>query len=275
MLRAPYKKYTDLYIYNVNTSNIQIDDEDLIGIWKDEGTSLIFFHKNKHHLFKELESKGVKVIFFNKIPYHQWESGKYIKAFKIGEIVIKPEWEKEKNDDLTKTIYIDPSVAFGSGFHPTTKMILESFYNLKKNEKIESCVDFGCGTGILSIFAAKMGVKNIKAIDNNNLAVEVCKKNRELNNFFNIQVFEDNIFNHIPVKTDTVFANLYYHLLEDLFQLNGFWSAKYYFVSGFVKNMEEKILKNIPSFIDIAEKRENDQWIMILLKNNNYKGERI
>jgi len=274
VLRAPYKKYTDLYIYNVNTSKIQIDDEDLIGIWKDEGTSLIFFHKNKHHLFKELESKGVKVIFFNKIPYHQWESGKYIKAFKIGEIVIKPEWEKEKNDDLTKTIYIDPSVAFGSGFHPTTKMILESFYNLKKNEKIESCVDFGCGTGILSIFAAKMGVKNIKAIDNNNLAVEVCKKNRELNNFFNIQVFEDNIFNHIPVKTDTVFANLYYHLLEDLFQLNGFWSAKYYFVSGFVKNMEEKILKNIPSFIDIAEKRENDQWIMILLKNNNYKGER-
>ena len=267
MLRPPYKKYSELHIYNLDTPDINIQDNDLIGIWKEGNSVLIFFHKNKDELINKICKNGIKLLFYSSIPYELWESGKHIKSFKIGDILIKPVWEKTKTDNSENVIYIDPSVAFGSGFHPTTKMILESFYKLKKNEKLNSGADFGCGTGLLSIFAAKLGVKKIIAIDNNNLAYEVAKNNVKLNKVNFIEVIKDDIFNQLERKVDFIFANLYYHLLEELLQKEKFWSSKFYFISGFVKEMEKRIEKKIPEFAKIIEKRYKEDWVMFLVRN--------
>ncbi len=267
MLKPPHSRYNNLHIYNINTSQIIIDDPDLIGIWKEKDSALIFFHINKDELMNKLSKKyGFKIIFYSKIPYHEWESGKFIESFKIGEFWIKPVWEKSHFDDLNKTIYIDPSVAFGTGFHPTTRMILESFENIVNKELIFSAIDLGCGTGILSIYASKKGVYQITAIDNNNLAIEVTNRNLKINNIKNVIVENDDIFNHFPYDYDVIFANLYYNLLEKLFLEKKFWYGKYYFISGFIKEMEKRILKNIPNIVKIREKKYNESWCMILLE---------
>ncbi len=267
MLKSPHKKYSDLHIYNVDNPNIEIKDRDLIGIWREEDTALLFFHKKKDLLIDELSSKGINILFYNKIPYEHWESGKNIQSFIVGEYLIKPVWEKLEYDNKDKTIYIDPSVAFGSGFHPTTRMILESFYNLNKKIRTKSCVDYGCGTGILSLFAKKLGVEKVIAIDNNNLAIEVTKNNLEINKIKGVEVIKDNIFNTLNIKVDIIFANLYYHLLEELFENNLFWNSKYYFLSGFINNMLKRIKGKLPEFVEILEKRVSDNWVMLLVKN--------
>ncbi len=269
MLKFPYKKYSELHIYNIDNPNIELNDNDLIGIWREEETALLFFHKKKDLLIKELNSKGINILFYNKIPYEYWESGKNIKSFTVGEYIIKPIWEKYETNDKNKTIYIDPSVAFGSGFHPTTRMILESFYNLQKSVKIKSCVDYGCGTGILSLFAKKLGIKKVIAIDNNNLAIEVTKNNLEINRIKEVEVLKDNIFNRLNIKVDIIFANLYYHLLEELFKQKNFWTARYYFLSGFIKEMEKRITKSLPKIAEIIEKRYDENWVMYLVKLRN------
>jgi len=267
LLRPPYKFYKDLHIYSIDTSNLKLNDPDLIGIWKDEDTSLIFFHKEKKSLIESLSKKyNFKILYYTKIPYFEWESGKYIKEFSIGDISIKPIWEYNKNSE---SIYIDPSVAFGSGFHPTTRMIMESFYdNFNVNRDICSAIDLGCGTGILSIFASKLGVKNIVAVDNNELAVEVTKKNLKLNKIMNVKVYLDDIFNHLPYNFEVIFGNLYYNLFEKLFTLEDFWKGKYYFLSGFIKEMEEKLMRLIPENVNLIEKREKDSWVMLFLKRS-------
>ncbi|MCF6209013.1 MAG: 50S ribosomal protein L11 methyltransferase, partial [Ghiorsea sp.] len=74
----------------------------------------------------------------------------------------------------------------------------------------------------LSIFAIKLGVKKILAIDNNNLAYEVTKNNVILNNINEIEVIHDDVFNQLNLRVDFIFANLYYHLLEELFMKKEF-----------------------------------------------------
>jgi ribosomal protein L11 methyltransferase len=202
-------------------------------VWEEEDTLLLFFHKNKDSLIKRLD---FKLHFYTCIHYKDWESGKFIKPFKIGNFYIIPVWEKD-NFKNKKHILIDPSVVFGTGFHPTTRMILETFDTLSESRFINSTIDLGCGSGILGIFAGKKGAKDIVAIDNNNLSFKVSKKNFFLNNI-NAKVCYDDIFSYLPYNYDAVFANLYYHLLFDLFKEKEFWQSKYYFLSGFIKTME-------------------------------------
>ncbi len=262
MLKPPYTKYNFLHIYNIDREDIIFDDPDLIGVWEEEDTLLLFFHKNKDFLIKK---HNFKLHFYTAIPYHDWESGKFIKPFKIGNIFIIPVWERENFENENKII-IDPSVVFGTGFHPTTRMILESFNNLSKKNKIDSVIDLGCGSGILGIFAGKKGVKNIVAIDNNNLSFEVTRKNFSLNNV-PAKIFHNDIFNFLPYNYDVVFANLYYHLLFDLFKNKGFWQSRYYFLSGFVKTMEKEIYNKLNRDIRILDRKEKDNWVMLLIEN--------
>ncbi len=272
MLKPPYKFYENLHIYSINSNELKINDRDLIGIWKDSGTSLIFFHKNKDNLMKGLAEKfKFKILYYTVIPYSDWESGKFIKKFKIEDWEIVPEWEKEKIENKDKAIIIDPSVAFGSGFHPTTRMILKCFYKFYKNNRnLSSCIDLGCGTGILSIFAGKLGIKNVIAVDNNNLAYEVTLKNVKINNLEkNIRVKFCDIFNLFPINYDVVFANLYYNLLEKLFKFKKFWCSKYYFFSGFIKSMANRIIKNLPDNFEILDKDYCEDWCMIFVKRRD------
>jgi ribosomal protein L11 methyltransferase len=260
MLKSPYKKYDFLHIYNVEKCNVNICDNDLIGVWEEEDTLLIFFHKNKDDLIRE---KNLKLFFYTKIHYNEWESGKFIGKFKIGDFHIVPVWED--NEFSENKIIIDPSVVFGTGFHPTTRMILESFYTLTETERTDSCIDLGCGSGILSVFAAKRGVNKVVAADNNNLSFEVACKNKVLNNVC-IEIYKKDIFEFLPYSYNVVFANLYYHLLHKLFEADGFWNAEYYFLSGFIENMEEEIKNRVRDKADIIERKTRDNWVMLLLK---------
>ncbi len=262
MLTPPYLNYSILHIYNVDKKDIKIDDPDLIGIWEEEDTLLIFFHKRKDKLIADL---NLNLHFYTELPYSDWESGKFIKSFKVGKYSIVPVWEMGNfKDHLENTIFIDPSVVFGSGFHPTTRMILDGFDSLSDKNIIKSCIDLGCGSGILGIFAGKKGVKNITSIDNNNLSTIVARKNFQINSI-NASIIHSDIFNCLPYKSNVVFANLYSNLLLNLFEREEFWMSDYYFLSGFIEKMEHSITSKINSNFKISERRESERWVSILL----------
>ena len=80
----------------------------------------------------------------------------YFHQFYIDDILVIPSWEEIKEEDKDKMIlHIDPGTAFGTGSHETTKLCI---LNLKKYEKNgDRVLDLGCGSGILSIVAKKLG----------------------------------------------------------------------------------------------------------------------
>ena len=75
---------------------------------------------------------------------------------------------------ILKCIELDPGMAFGTGDHPTTSMCLKAIETYVDPDN--SVIDVGTGSGILSIASHLLGVKRIKALDIDELAVNVAKK---------------------------------------------------------------------------------------------------
>lgn len=96
-----------------------------------------------------------------------------------------------------------PPCVFGDGAHETTRFLL---YFLNKYAKGKSVIDAGCGTGILSIFAAKCGAESVTAIDIDDDAIECARANAEANNV-SINIIKADINVADLPNADVVVAN--------------------------------------------------------------------
>lgn len=104
-------------------------------------------------------------------------------------------------------IIIDPRMAFGTGHHPTTVLMIESCLELDFKNK--TVLDYGTGTGVLAILANKLGAGNITAIDIDPVSVQNAKNNAGLNNCRNIKVKQEDLgkFGDAP-RFDIILANI-------------------------------------------------------------------
>ena len=100
----------------------------------------------------------------------------YYKPIKIGEkIVIVPAWEKYTQQEGEIIVRMDPGMAFGTGTHETTRLVIRLLEKYIKNGM--RVADVGCGSGILAICASKLGANECKAYDIDPVAVKVANEN--------------------------------------------------------------------------------------------------
>lgn len=92
-----------------------------------------------------------------------------------GRVVVKPPWEHYQPAADEVVVEIDPGTAFGSGLHETTQVCLRALQEYLAPG--ESVVDFGTGSGVLAITAAKLGARRVTALDVNPDSVEVARGN--------------------------------------------------------------------------------------------------
>jgi ribosomal protein L11 methyltransferase len=127
--------------------------------------------------------KPVPTPSYKQIADQNWMEAwkQHYKPILIGEgLLILPAW-LDSPDPKRIPIKIDPGMAFGTGTHPTTQLCLElmevSFKQSKiDNRKSEIVIDVGCGSGILSIAAIKLGAKTVLGVD---IDIESVKNSRE------------------------------------------------------------------------------------------------
>lgn len=264
MLRPPYKSYETLYIYGFREGHPalrKLEDEDLIGYWEEDGIGVLFFHREKDKLVEELINRyNLKLEIKDVVPYSQWNEKRVPQPFEIGPFKIAPLWF-EGNWDLV----FDPSIVFGEGRHPTTYLMLQASYELYQERGVpEGILDLGCGSGLLTLFWAKLGGK-VRALDINPLCVAVTKRNLELNGL-QADVFEGDVRTFKDFSSGLILANLYKGLLLELFKREEFFSAELYLLSGFTIGMEEEIkegLKNKP--LKLLKRYEKENWVCYFL----------
>lgn len=122
-----------------------------------------------------------------KIPSQDWNT-KWEESFEFIEIspniiIHIPNYQPTKSYDYE--LIIKPEMAFGSGTHETTSQILQTMETL--DFKGKSVADCGCGTGILGIFASKLGAKNVFAFDYDSCCIKNTINNLQLNCINNIE----------------------------------------------------------------------------------------
>ncbi len=108
-------------------------------------------------------------------------------------------------------IIIEPNMAFGTGNHETTTMMVETI--LENEMKNKTVLDMGCGTGILGILASMKGAKKITAIDIDEWSFNGANENAALNNIKNMAVKQGDAGLLGNEKFDIIFANIHKNVL--------------------------------------------------------------
>ncbi|AEH45533.1 ribosomal protein L11 methyltransferase [Thermodesulfatator indicus DSM 15286] len=212
------------------------------------------------------------------LPEEEWETAwqVYFKPIKVGKrLIIKPSWEVYIPEPKEIVIEIDPGRAFGTGHHPSTYLILETLEELFEKELASPTVlDVGTGTGILAIAAAKLGAKEVIAIDIDPEATEVARENI-LRNHLHDKVFVSTTpIWEIFSGFDLICANISAYELElmaekltELLNTKGFL-----LLSGFLKEeahkLKEKYLSSGLKLYQEKTDREFQEWTMLAFQKD-------
>ena len=158
--------------------------------------------QNMHYKLEQLEDKDW---------VREWMDNFH--PMKFGErLWICPSWREVPEPDAVN-VMLDPGLAFGTGTHPTTALCLTWLDGLDLQGK--TVVDFGCGSGILSLAALKLGAKEVIGIDIDPQALQASLENAKRNNV------EDRLKLFLPkdqpsLKADVVVANILAGPLKEL-----------------------------------------------------------
>jgi ribosomal protein L11 methyltransferase len=175
-----------------------------------------------------------------------------------------PSWDtdtKFSNDSLV--INMDPGLAFGTGTHQTTSLCLE-YLDSNPPENLQ-VIDFGCGTGVLAIAAAKLGAKSVVAIDNDPQAVLSSKENVAKNNYENIISTIHSIDQKEGIECDLLIANI---LANPLIELEPLFSDLVYsngilLLSGILKEQVDKVIRCYSVNFSNIKVINKDEWFRI------------
>lgn len=164
-------------------------------------------------------------------------------------------------------ILITPKMSFGTGHHPTTKMMMLAMLEIDFANK--AVADFGTGTGILSILAMQLGAQEVVALDNDDWSIENVNENISLNNAEGIKVVKADNLNAID-QVDIMLANINKHILvEHVMDLriktkkNG-----HLIISGLLRTDYEDIITVFsPYFGNCHTKLEEGDWLALVFKD--------
>lgn len=220
-------------------------------------------------VFYPLEQEGIDVDWFiDTVEDKNWNSlweQNYSPVFIGNSCVIRSNFHKKTN--INHEIIIQPRMSFGTGHHETTKLIVE---DLIKNPPLKKNVlDIGCGTGILSILAEKLGANKIDSIDKCEFSMNSAKENFKINRCDKISLHHGTIdlFN---------FKN-YDNILVNINKNEIIKEAKSYFkklalygtihLSGFYTVDEGSIKKKFEDLgLKLKRKKRKNKWSLLIFE---------
>lgn len=202
---------------------------------------------------------------------NSWKA--YYKPTRIGKnMMIVPAWEDYKPlpDDIIVTM--DPGMAFGTGTHETTKLVIELLEKYVKTG--DRMLDVGCGSGILAICASKLGAESCFACDIDPVAVRVAQENVEKSGQTNIVCRQSDLLRQVDLsngKYDIVCANIVADIVIRLSDDIEKYMKKdaVLLASGIIVERENDVIEALEKRnFHVHEKITENGWCAIVFKLN-------
>ena len=177
------------------------------------------------------------------------------------------------NTNAATTIAIDAQLAFGTGTHQTTRMIVSTL--LHSDIEGKRVLDCGCGTGILGITASKLGAQEVVAYDIDDCSVNNTRHNAEINKVENMEVLhgDSTVLNHISGVFDIVLANINRNiLLQDMQQFRDVMGGNSTLIlSGFYEEDIPLLLEKAKELgLEEYGRKTDDNWCCLALTTTHY-----
>ena len=199
---------------------------------------------------------------------HSWK--KYYKPIPLGKVTIVPAWEKYEAKEGEVIIRMDPGMAFGTGTHETTRLVMRIMQDeIHGGERV---LDVGCGSGILSICASKLGAKKCYAYDIDPVAVKVTRENIKDDGIDNIVCGVSDLLAGVDTSEGpfdfcvaNIVADIIIRMLPDIKPY--LKDGAPIILSGIISPRADDVRECIKEcgFDIVREEREND-WLAIMIR---------
>ncbi|QKM63943.1 50S ribosomal protein L11 methyltransferase [Polynucleobacter tropicus] len=181
-------------------------------------------------------------------------------------IWVVPSWHEAPNDSNAICLAVDPGLAFGTGSHPTTHLCLlwlEEHQNLLN----QSLLDYGCGSGILAIAAAKLGCNPVVGTDIDPQAMVAARSNAEINNTEIRFVLPTEGAPELAAerKYDIVMANILANPLQVLAPalVNKMRPGGQIVLSGVLARQADEVITTYSQWLKLSVWRESEGWVCL------------
>jgi ribosomal protein L11 methyltransferase len=204
---------------NLKTCYGDLIDEKILNANKDIASVSVFIPSDRSYMddlayirqrCAELELHAeIELVGVNEEDWaNSWKA--YYKPIKIGEkIVICPAWERYTPAEGEIVIRMDPGMAFGTGTHETTRLVIRLLEKYTKAGQL--MLDVGTGTGILAICASRLGADFCRAYDIDPTAVRVARENIKDSGLTNVTCDQSDLLKQVSLENgryDLVCANI-------------------------------------------------------------------
>ncbi len=282
-MAVPYgiyiEDYSDLEQGAREIARIDLIDEDLLARERDHALIHLYIspEDNPAEAVAFLGERYTAVGIPHEVVSHtvneeDWANNwkKYFKPLPVGEkLLICPSWEQTDNPEGRAVLSIDPGMAFGTGGHDTTRLVLETL----EKYVTPGCdfLDVGCGSGILSIAACLLGAERALGIDIDALAVKTAIENGELNGLtapkYEIRLGDlaRDVDGTYPVIAANIVADAIIMLSPAIPALLA--EGGVYIVSGIIDTREQDVLAALDTCgFTVVERREHGGWLCMVCK---------
>ena len=206
---------------------------------------------------------GCEVLGLQNVPEQDWvrlTQSQFAPVEITADFWIVPTWHKPPAQARV-VIRLDPGLAFGTGTHPTTRMCLRWIARHAGDIALTRVLDYGCGSGILAIGAAKFGATDLDAVDIDNAAVEATVLNAQANQV----ALRAGLPDKVSGTYQTVLANILATPLKVLAPL--LWSrvaaGGHLVLAGILERQVEELKAAYAPHCDLVVGDSEDGWVLM------------